>query len=93
MGADGFELLKNSVSRGFPTVMLTVTANALTPEALKKAIKLGAVSFLTKEKMLELESYLADAFLGGGKTVWKKFSVRWENFLANALVRTGKKES
>ena len=33
MGVNGFELLKTSVKRGFPTVMLT--AYALTPEALE----------------------------------------------------------
>jgi DNA-binding NtrC family response regulator len=70
MGVNGFDLLKNSVARGFPTVMLT--AHALTPEALKKSIKLGAVSFLPKEKMSELESFLEDVVLGGGKSVWKK---------------------
>ena len=70
MGVNGFELLKTSVERGFPTVMLT--AHALTPEALKKSIKLGAVSFLPMEKMPELEDFLADVVLGGGKPVWKK---------------------
>ena len=70
MGVNGFELLKNSVSRGFPAVMLT--AHALTPEALKKSIKLGAVSFLPKEKMPEIESYLEEVVLGGGKSVWEK---------------------
>jgi CheY-like chemotaxis protein len=70
MGVDGFELLKQAVSRGFPTVMLT--AHALTPEALKKSIKLGAVSFLPKEKMSEIESFLEDVVLGGGKSVWEK---------------------
>ena len=70
MGVDGFSLLRKSVSRGFPTVMLT--AHALTPEALKKSIKLGAVSFLPKEKMSELESFLEDVVLGGGKYAWEK---------------------
>jgi DNA-binding NtrC family response regulator len=70
MGVRGFELLKHAVSRGFPTVMLT--AHALTPEALKKSIKLGAVSFLPKEKMSELESFLEDVVLGGGKSAWEK---------------------
>jgi CheY-like chemotaxis protein len=70
MGVDGFSLLRKSVSRGFPTVMLT--AHALTPEALKKSIKLGAVSFLPKEKMSEIESYLEDVVLGGGKSAWEK---------------------
>lgn len=70
MGVNGFELLKTSVSRGFPTVMLT--AHALTPEALKRSIKLGAVSFLPKEKIYELRSFLKDVVLGGGKPVWQK---------------------
>jgi CheY-like chemotaxis protein len=70
MGVNGFELLKTSVSRGFPTVMLT--AHALTPEALKRSIKLGAVSFLPKEKISELRSFLEDVVLGGGKPVWQK---------------------
>lgn len=68
MGVNGFDLLKVSVKRGFPTVMLT--AYALTPEALEKAIRLGAVSFLPKEKMGRLDEYLADVVLGGNKPVW-----------------------
>ena len=46
MGVNGFDLLKIAVSRGFPTVMLT--AHAVTPDALKKSIRLGALSFLPK---------------------------------------------
>ena len=70
MGVNGFELLKNAVTRGFPTVMLT--AHALSPESLKKSINLGAVSFLPKEKISELRSYLEDVVLGEGKPVWQK---------------------
>jgi DNA-binding NarL/FixJ family response regulator len=70
MGVNGFDLLKLSVKRGFPTVMLT--AYALTPEALEKSIKLGAVSFLPKEKMSELDDFLADVVLKGGQPVWEK---------------------
>ena len=70
MGVNGFELLKSSVYRGFPTVMLT--AHALTPDALKKSIKLGAVSFMPKDKITELRPFLEDVVLGGGKPVWQK---------------------
>ena len=70
MGVNGFELLKDAVSRGFPTVMLT--AHALSPESLKKSIKLGAVSFLPKEKIPELRTFLEDVVFGGGKPVWHK---------------------
>jgi CheY-like chemotaxis protein len=68
MGVNGFELLKNSVARDFPTVMLT--AHAMTPEALNESIKIGAVSFLPKELMPELEELLEDVVLGGGKRLW-----------------------
>jgi DNA-binding NarL/FixJ family response regulator len=70
MGVNGFELLKTSVKRGFPTVMLT--AYALTPEALEKSIKLGAVSFLPKEEMTNLPEFLVDVVLKGGQPVWAK---------------------
>jgi DNA-binding response OmpR family regulator len=78
MGVNGFELLKNSVSRGFPTIMLT--AHALSPESLKKSIKLGAVTFLPKEKMSELSSYLEDVLTGGGKPIWQKLFDRLGGF-------------
>ena len=71
MGVRGFDLLNASVHLGFPTVMLT--AHALTPEALKKSIKLGAVTFLPKDKMSDLRSFLEDVVLGEGKPVWQKF--------------------
>ena len=78
MGVNGFELLKNAVSRGFPTVMLT--AHALSPESLKKSIKLGAVSFLPKEKMSELTSFLEDVVFERGKPVWQKLFDRLGNY-------------
>jgi len=68
MGVNGFELLKNAVLRGFPAVMLT--AHAVTPEALKKSIELGAVSFMPKELMTELKDLLEDVVRGGGKRLW-----------------------
>ena len=70
MGVKGFELLKNAVSRGFPTIMLT--AHALTPDALKKSIQLGAVSFFPKEKMSELMPFLEDVVTYGGAPAWQR---------------------
>jgi hypothetical protein len=49
-----------------------LTAYALTPESLEKSIKLGAVSFLPKEKMSELDEFIADVVLKGGQPVWGK---------------------
>jgi len=70
MGVAGFDLLKQTTAKGFPTVMLT--AHAMTSESLTRAAKLGAVSFLPKEKIIELQSFLEDIILGSGKPVWKK---------------------
>jgi DNA-binding response OmpR family regulator len=70
MGVNGFELLKTSVGHGFPTVMLT--AHALSPESMKKSIKLGAVSFLPKEKLSSLQAFLDEVVLGRGKASWKR---------------------
>ncbi|MBW1722217.1 MAG: response regulator [Deltaproteobacteria bacterium] len=71
MGVNGFELLKDSVARGFPTVMLT--AHALTPKALKQSIRLGAISFLPKEKISELRPFLEEVVAGVSKNqLWRK---------------------
>lgn len=70
MGVNGFELLKTSVSRRFPTVMLT--AHALSPESLRKSIKLGAVFFLPKDEIAKLRLFLGNVVLGGGKPIWQK---------------------
>jgi CheY-like chemotaxis protein len=78
MGVNGFELLKTSVERGFPTVMLT--AHALTPDALKKSIKLGALSFVPKEKVASLKEFVEDVVLGAGKPLWIKFFDKMGNF-------------
>ena len=70
MGVRGFDLLKNAVLRGFPALM--ITAHSLTPEALKKSIQLGAVSFLPKEKISELRPFLEDIVTYGGTPAWQR---------------------
>ena len=70
MGVNGFELLKEAVAAGFPAVMLT--AHAFSPEALKKSIRLGAISFLPKEKIPELANFIEDVIFEGGKPAWLK---------------------
>ena len=70
MGVNGFELLKKAVFMGFPALMLT--AHVLTPEALKKSIKIGAVSFLPKEKISEIGAFLEDVVVYDGMPIWQK---------------------
>ncbi len=78
MGVNGFELLKTSVSRGFPTIMLS--AHAITPEALKKSIKLGALFFLPKEKLPQLREFLEEMVLNEGQSIWKKLFDTFGNY-------------
>ena len=53
MGVNGLQLLEEAVDRGIPTVMLT--AHAINPETLMESIRKGAISYLPKEMLAELE--------------------------------------
>jgi len=56
MGVNGLQLLEESVDRGIPAVMLT--AHAVNPETLMTSIRKGAISYLPKEKLAELDDLL-----------------------------------
>jgi DNA-binding NtrC family response regulator len=60
MGVQGFELLKVANSQGIPALMLT--AHALTEESLEKSVEGGAAYFAPKEKMADIEVFVADVF-------------------------------
>ena len=83
MGVDGFDLLKHTVSRGIPTVMLT--AHSMTSEALSKSAKLGAVSFVPKEKIPELKNILIDVIQSSGRPVWKKLFDRFSPYFRRSF--------
>ena len=71
MGVDGLKLLEETVDREIPTVMLT--AHAINPEALMESIKKGAISYLPKETLADLNDLL-DELLGAvnrGEPTWK----------------------
>ncbi|UCF93254.1 MAG: response regulator [Desulfobacterales bacterium] len=71
MGVNGLKLLDEAVQRGIPTVMLT--AHAINPDTLMESIRKGAISYLPKEKLAELDELL-DALLGAqarGEPPWK----------------------
>lgn len=74
MGVRGFELVQDAVSRNYPVAMLT--AHALTPEALKRSIELGARSYLPKEKLGEIVPFLEDVltheYIPGWKRLFEK---------------------
>lgn len=71
MGVDGLKLLEEAVDRGIPTVMLT--AHAISPETLMESIQKGAISYLPKETLADLDDFLND-LLGAyrkGEPPWK----------------------
>jgi len=71
MGVSGLKLLEEAVERGLPAVMLT--AHAVNPEALMASIRQGALSYLPKEELAELDRFLEDllAARAGGTPPWK----------------------
>ena len=71
MGVDGLTLLEKTVEKGIPTVMLT--AHALNAQTLMTSIRKGAVSYLPKEKLADLESILGELLeaMQKGNPTWK----------------------
>jgi CheY-like chemotaxis protein len=71
MGVDGFKLLEESVAKNIPTVMLT--AHAVNPDSLMDSIRKGAISYLPKESLADLDDLLSE-LLGAyeqGEAPWK----------------------
>ena len=71
MGVDGLQLLAETVRREIPTVMLT--AHAISPETLMESIQKGAISYLPKESLADLDTLLNDllAAFYRGEPPWK----------------------
>ena len=71
MGVDGLQLLEEAVEREIPAVMLT--AHAISPETLMESIQKGAISYLPKERLVDLDELL-NALLEAhhrGEPPWK----------------------
>lgn len=71
MGVDGLGVLKKALDRNIPAVMLT--AHALSADTLLESIRLGAVSYLPKEKLADLETILEGLLeaMESGEPTWK----------------------
>ncbi len=71
MGVNGMALLEECVKQDIPAVMLT--ANSMNPKSLMTSIKKGAISYLSKEHLSDLDT-LINELLGAkndGKPTWK----------------------
>jgi len=83
MGVRGYELLDICNRKGVIPVMLT--AYAMTPEDLRKSYENGAASFVPKEKMADIATYLTDIFEAREKG--KSFWWRWFDRMADYFER------
>jgi DNA-binding NtrC family response regulator len=83
MGVDGYELLVQAKKRNIIPVMLT--AHALSVEDTVKSFKEGAASFIPKEKMSEIETYLNDILEAQKekRSLWSRWLDRFNPFYDN----------
>jgi DNA-binding NtrC family response regulator len=77
MGVDGYRILEATAKKQIPTIMFT--AHALAPEYLVKSIKLGAHSYVPKDKMAEIDRYLVDILDRGPRD--ERRSRKWLDWL------------
>jgi len=79
MGVDGYKLLHIAKHKNITAVMLT--ANALSPDNLIKSIEGGAASYLPKEEMVNITTFLIDILKSQdkGESSWEF----WHNRLSS----------
>lgn len=80
MGVDGYKLLEIAVGRKVIPVMLT--AHALSVEDTIKSFKEGAASYIPKEEMANIATYLNDILAGReqGKNIWWRWLDRFASY-------------
>ena len=83
MGVEGFELLAIAREKGVRAVMLT--AHALSPENIVKSYKEGAASYLPKEEMANIATFLEEILEAKekGKHFWWRWLDRWGVYYDN----------
>jgi len=69
MGVRGFDLLKIAMKKKIPALMLT--AHGLNPENLVDSVKLGAKSYIPKDKISDIDFYLKQILIAQEKGIEK----------------------
>jgi DNA-binding response OmpR family regulator len=92
MGVNGLQLLDEAVDRGIPAVMLT--AHAINPETLMASIRKGAISYLPKEKLADLDALLNELLAAHerGEPVWKLLFEKLGEFFDERFGRAWKEK-
>ena len=80
MGVDGYQLLEIAQKKKIITVMLT--AHALSTDNIKKSYLGGACSYIPKEEMINIETFLIDVLTAAdqGKNPWTSWYRRLSGF-------------
>jgi DNA-binding NtrC family response regulator len=80
MGVDGYRILELVSAKDITAVMLT--AHALSPEDTVKSFKKGAASYVPKEKMSQIVTYLEDVLeaKNKGKSTWGRWLERFNSY-------------
>ena len=80
MGVKSFQLLEIANQREVTAVMLT--AHALNPDTVVKSYKEGAASYLPKEQMVNIASFLNDVLEAReqGKSTWARWYEKLGSF-------------
>lgn len=89
MGVKGFDLLKIANDHKIPALMLT--ANALSEGNLKKSAEDGAAYFAPKDKMADIDVFVADVLeaLEMKKSTWEKWLDRLSGYYDSRFQGTG----
>ncbi|MFC1535469.1 response regulator transcription factor [Thermodesulfobacteriota bacterium] len=76
MGVDGYRLLQIAIEKKVIPVMLT--AKALSPEDVTKSFKEGAASYIPKQEMARIATFLSDILMAKekGESPWWRWSER-----------------
>ena len=80
MGVDGYKLLEIANKKKVMSVMLT--AHALSPDNVVKSYEEGAASYLPKDEMVNITTFLNDIFEAreAGKSLWWRWYDRMGSF-------------
>jgi CheY-like chemotaxis protein len=80
MGVDGYQLLEIASEKGVIPVMLT--AHALSPENTSKSFRKGAASYVPKEQIANIDTYLEDVLeaKAKGKHLWSRWLDRFSAY-------------
>ena len=92
MGVEGYRILEIANRKEVTAVMLT--AHALSPDNIVKSYKEGAASYLPKEEMVNIASFLSDILEAKekGKNPWTRWYERMGSFFEKKFGPNWKKD-